>query len=231
MVVLFSESLERIERVGLIPIVVSNNPSKVLRLGRQFLDLGLDVVEVTMRREGAMDVLMRLCKEVPELLVGAGTIFSKSAAEEAVQAGARFIASPHLDEEIVAYCMENKIVPCPGGFTPTEINRAILAVREQSSDSLDLPLLMKIFPAESGGSSHIRALRDVFPSTHFVPTGGVNASNLADYITAGAFAVGGTWICRANLVDNGDFDTIGRLTQEALSIIKKTRSAEGPQSK
>ncbi|HKM51462.1 MAG TPA: bifunctional 4-hydroxy-2-oxoglutarate aldolase/2-dehydro-3-deoxy-phosphogluconate aldolase, partial [Candidatus Bathyarchaeia archaeon] len=114
---MFSESLERIERVGLIPIVVSNNSSKVLQLGRQLLDLGLDVVEVTMRREGAMDVLMRLCKEVPELLVGAGTIFSVSAAEEAVQAGARFIASPHLDEEIVAYCMENKIVPCPGGFT------------------------------------------------------------------------------------------------------------------
>jgi len=226
---LLSESLERIERVGLIPIVVSNNSSKVLQLGRQFLDLGLDVVEVTMRREGAMDVLMRLCKEVPELLVGAGTIFSLSAAEEAVQAGAQFIASPHLDEEIVAYCMENKIVPCPGGFTPTEVNHAILAVRKQSSNSLNLPLLMKIFPAASGGPEHIRALRDVFPSTRFVPTGGVNANNLADYITAGAFAVGGTWICRANLVDNGDFDTIARLTHEALSIIKKTKSTLRPQ--
>ena len=226
---MLSESLERIERVGLIPIVVSNNSSKVLQLGRQFLDLGLDVVEVTMRREGAMDVLMRLCKEVPELLVGAGTIFSLSAAEEAVQAGAQFIASPHLDEEIVAYCMENKIVPCPGGFTPTEVNHAILAVRKQSSNSLNLPLLMKIFPAASGGPEHIRALRDVFPSTRFVPTGGVNANNLADYITAGAFAVGGTWICRANLVDNGDFDTIARLTHEALSIIKKTKSTLRPQ--
>ena len=226
---MFSESLERIERVGLIPIVVSNNSSKVLQLGRQFLDLGLDVVEVTMRREGAMDVLMRLCKEVPELLVGAGTIFSVSAAEEAVQAGARFIASPHLDEEIVAYCMENQIVPCPGGFTPTEVNHAILAVRKQSSNSLDLPLLMKIFPAASGGPGHVRALRDVFPSTRFVPTGGVNASNLADYITAGAFAVGGTWICRADLVDNRDFDTIARLTQEALSIVKKTKSTLRPQ--
>jgi 2-dehydro-3-deoxyphosphogluconate aldolase/(4S)-4-hydroxy-2-oxoglutarate aldolase len=228
---LFSESLERIERVGLIPIVVSNNSSRVLKLGRQFLDLGLDVVEVTMRREGAMDVLMRLCKEVPELLVGAGTILSVSAAKEAVQAGARFIASPHLDEEIVAYCMENKIVPCPGGFTPTEVNHAILAVRKQNSNQLDFPFLMKIFPAASGGPGHIRALRDVFPSTRFVPTGGVNASNLADYITAGAFAVGGTWICRANLVDNGDFDTIARLTQEALSIIKKTKSTLRPQSR
>jgi Entner-Doudoroff aldolase len=228
---LFSESLERIERVGLIPIVVSNNSSKVLQLGRQFLDLGLDVVEVTMRREGAMDVLMRLCKEVPELLVGAGTILSVSAAEEAVQAGARFIASPHFDEEIVAYCMENKIVPCPGWFTPTEVNHAILAVRKQSSNPLDLPFLMKIFPAASGGPGHIRALRDVFPSTRFVPTGGVNASNLADYITGGAFAVGGTWICRADLVDNGDFDTIARLTQEALSIIKKTKSTLRPQSR
>ncbi|MGA2785215.1 MAG: bifunctional 4-hydroxy-2-oxoglutarate aldolase/2-dehydro-3-deoxy-phosphogluconate aldolase [Candidatus Bathyarchaeia archaeon] len=226
---MLSESLARIERVGLIPIVVSNDPSKVLELGRQFLDLGLDVVEVTMRREGAMDVLMRLCKELPQLLVGAGTIFSVSAAKQAVQAGARFIASPHVDEEMVAYCMENKIVPCPGGFTPTEVNRAILAAKEQSPISLDLPLLMKIFPAASGGPGHIRALRDVFPSTRFVPTGGVNVSNLADYIRAGAFAVGGTWVCRADLVDNGNFDTIARLTQEALSIIKKTKSSLEPQ--
>lgn len=92
------------------------------------------MVEVTMRREGAMDVLMRLCKELPQLLVGAGTIFSISDAKQAVQAGARFIASPHVDEEIVAYYMENKIVPCPGGFTPTEVNRAILAAKGTELD-------------------------------------------------------------------------------------------------
>ena len=125
--------------------------------------------------------------------------------------------------------MEHKIVPCPGGFTPTEVNRAILAAKKQSQTSLDPLLLMKIFPAASGGPGHIRALRDVFPFTRFVPTGGVNVSNLADYIRAGAFAVGGTWICRADLVDNGNFDTIARLTQEALSIIKKTKSSLEPQ--
>lgn len=172
---------------------------------------------------------MHLCKELPRLLVGAGTIFSVSAAKQAVQAGARFIASPHLDEEIVAYCMENKIVPCPGGFTPTEVNRAILATKKQNPSSLDVPLLMKVFPAASGGPGHIRALRDVFPSTRLVPTGGVNVSNLSDYIRAGAFAVGGTWICRTDLVDNGNLDTIARLTQEALSIIKKTKSSLDPQ--
>ena len=96
--------LERMEKAGIIPIVVIEDPSKAVQLGRTVLDAGLDLIEITMRTPKAMEAIRALSKELPEMLVGAGTVFSVPVAKEALSAGARFIVSPHLDEEIVAYC-------------------------------------------------------------------------------------------------------------------------------
>jgi 2-dehydro-3-deoxyphosphogluconate aldolase/(4S)-4-hydroxy-2-oxoglutarate aldolase len=217
--------LERMEKAGIIPIVIIEEPSKAVQLGRTVLDAGLDLIEITMRTPKAMEAIRVLSKEVPEMLVGAGTVFSVPVAKEALSAGARFIVSPHLDEEIVAYCASKGIVCVPGVFTPSEVQRAIKAASRGSRprNIKDLPLVIKIFPASTGGPGHITAMKAVFPDVRFLPLGGVNARNLAEYLKAGAWAVGGTWICKKDLIEAGNFTEISELVKEAKGIIATAR--------
>jgi 2-dehydro-3-deoxyphosphogluconate aldolase/(4S)-4-hydroxy-2-oxoglutarate aldolase len=219
------EVLTRVEKAGIIPIVVIDDADKALPLGRTLLDAGLDLIEITMRTESAMQAMKILVKELPELLVGAGTIFSLPKMREALAAGARFIVSPHLDEEIVTYCVERDVPCVPGVFTPSEVQKAIsAAMRSRRTKSIrDLPLVIKIFPASTGGPTHIKAMRAVFPEVRFLPLGGVDANNLADYLEAGAWAVGGTWICKRELIEAGNFSRISDLAREALHIIREVR--------
>lgn len=225
---LSEQVLDSMQKAGIIAVVVIEEPDKAVKVGRAFLDAGLDIVEVAMRTERAIQAIRVLKKELPELVLGAGTILSLSAAKEAIGAGARFIVSPHLDEEIVTYCIDNDIACVPGVFTPSEIQRAIKAATKNKLHKTikELPLVIKIFPASTGGPQHIRALRAVFPDVRFVPLGGVGPDNLADYCRAGAWAVGGTWICRRELIDKNDFAKITELTKEALRIIGDTRKSK-----
>jgi 2-dehydro-3-deoxyphosphogluconate aldolase/(4S)-4-hydroxy-2-oxoglutarate aldolase len=217
--------LARMEKAGIIPVVVIEDPSRAVQLGRTILDAGLDMIEITMRTERAMEAVKILDKELPEILVGAGTVFSIPIAKKALSLGARFIVSPHLDEQIVTYCARRNVVSIPGVFTPSEIQRAIEAARKGSrrKSIKDLPLVIKIFPASTGGPGHITAMKAVFPDVRFLPLGGVNAGNLAEYIKGGAFAVGGTWICKKDLIESGNFTKITELVKEALTIIASTR--------
>ena len=223
----FKHDLERIKKKGLIPVVVIEDPMNAVPLGKVFLNVGLDIIEITMRTQRAMETIKIIKEKLPEMLVGAGTVFSLEIAQEAIKTGARFIVSPHLDEEIVEYCVKNDIIVCPGVYTPTEVNRAIRAAvkakKGKATNMEDLPLLLKIFPASSGGPEHIKAIRAVFPNARFIPLGGINAKNLADFIKAGAWAIGGTWICKKELIDNGEMAKISELTAEALKIIKEAR--------
>jgi len=213
------------KRGRIVPVVIIDDPNKTVKLGRTILDAGLGLIEITMRTEKAMEALRILNQELPEILLGAGTIFSLAMAKKAISNGARFIVSPHLDEEIVEYCAKEKIVSVPGVFTPSEIQRAIAAARRGScQESIkDLPLVIKIFPASTGGPAHIAAMKAVFPEARFLPLGGVNAGNLVEYLRAGSWAVGGTWICKKELIDSGDFGKISELIKEALSIIAGER--------
>jgi 2-dehydro-3-deoxyphosphogluconate aldolase/(4S)-4-hydroxy-2-oxoglutarate aldolase len=222
---MFRDVLQRMEKAGIIPIVVIEDPSKAVQLGRTILDAGLDLIEITMRTQRAMEAIRILSKELPEMLVGAGTVFSVPVAKEALSAGASFIVSPHLDEEIVAYCARKKVLCVPGVFTPSEVQRAIEAatIGRRPRNVKDLPLVVKVFPASTGGPGHITAMKAVFPDVRFLPLGGVNAGNLAEYIKAGVWAVGGTWICKKDLIEAGNFSKISELVREALSIIAATR--------
>jgi 2-dehydro-3-deoxyphosphogluconate aldolase/(4S)-4-hydroxy-2-oxoglutarate aldolase len=217
--------LSRMEKAGIIPIVIIDDPSKASQLGRTILDAGLDLIEITLRTEKAMDTIKALSKEFPDLLVGAGTVFSVPVAKEALAAGARFIVSPHLDEAIVTYCARKNIVSMPGVFTPSEIQKAIKAAAEGAprKSIKELPLVIKVFPASTGGPGHITAMKAVFPDVRFLPLGGVNAGNMAEYFKAGSWAVGGTWICKRDLIQAGNFAKISELAKEALSIIATTR--------
>jgi len=217
--------LGRMEKAGIVPVVVIHDPSKAAQLGRAILDAGLDLIEITMRTERAMEAIRLLSNELPELLVGAGTVFSVSVAKQVLSAGARFIVSPHLDKDIVAYCARKDIVSVPGAFTPSETQAAIkaAALGARRKNIRDLPLAIKIFPASTGGPGHITAMKAVFPEVRFMPLGGVNADNLAEYVKAGAFAVGGTWICKRELIEAGNFGRISELAKEALDIITAAR--------
>ena len=221
-----NEVLSRIGKAGVIPVVVLKDPSKSVELGRALLDAGLDLIEITLRTEQAMDAIRVLHKELPQILVGAGTVFSVKAAREALASGAHFIVSPHLDERIVMFCARKDIVCIPGVFTPSEVQRAISAAKRgaKRENVKELPLVVKIFPASTGGPSHITAMRAVFPDVRFMPLGGVNANNAADYIKGGAWAVGGTWICKKETIDSGNFAQISQLAREALVVLQAARA-------
>ena len=220
------EVLSRIGKAGVIPVVVLKDPNKAIQLGRALLDNGLDLVEITLRTEQAMAGIRLLNKELPQMMVGAGTVFSIRAAREALSSGAHFIVSPHLDEQIVTFCARKDVVCIPGVFTPSEVQRAITAAKRgtKREDVKDLPLIIKIFPASTGGASHITAMRAVFPDVRFMPLGGVNANNAADYIKGGAWALGGTWICKKELIESGNYEQISQLVKEALAVVQAART-------
>ena len=219
--------LARMERAGIVPVVVIEDPSKAAQLGRAILDAGLDLIEITMRTPRAMEALKRVSGELPEIVAGAGTVFSVQMAKEALSAGAGFIVSPHLDEKIVTFCATKNIVCMPGVFTPSEVHRAITAAKKgmPRASIKQLPLVVKIFPASTGGPSHITAMKAVFPDVRFLPLGGVSASNLTEYVKGGAWAVGGTWLCKKDLIESGDFAKITELVKDALSIIATARKS------
>jgi len=222
---MYQDDLKKIHEKGIIPVVVIEDPEKAPLLGETLIDAGLDIIEVTMRTKSAMDAIKLVKDQLPEMILGAGTVFSLSIAKEAIKNGVRFIVSPHLDEEIVTYCIDNDVPVCPGIYTPTEVNRALKAANKNKrvEDANDLPILLKIFPASSGGPEHLKAMRAVFPNSRFIPLGGINASNVADFIKAGAWAVGGTWICKKDMIDRGEMNRISELTKEALHLISEAR--------
>lgn len=222
--------LARMEKAAIIPVVVIEDPAKAVQLGRTLLDAGLDLIEITMRTARAMDAIKVLNEELPEILVGAGTVFSIPTAKKVLSLGARFIVSPHLDEQIVTFCSRKDVVSVPGVFTPSEIQRALEAAGTGSrqKNAKDFPLVVKIFPASTGGPAHIAAMKAVFPDVRFLPLGGVNASNLEEYIKHGSWAVGGTWICKKEFIESGNFVKISELVKDALDIIAKTRKKAAP---
>jgi len=224
---MYQDVLRRIESIGLIPIVVIDDPGKAIPLSHALLEAGVGVMEITMRTDCALEVIDLLRREVPQVLLGAGTVFSLERAKEALDRGAQFIVSPHFDEEILSHCVRNDVLCCPGVFTPTEVQRVIeVAMRSKGASQISqLPLLIKIFPASTGGPAHIKALKAVFPEVRFVPLGGINAGNLADYIRAGAWGVGGTWVCKRELIAAGDFARIAELAKQALQIISEARKS------
>ena len=217
--------LARMSKAGIVPVVVIADPNKAVQLGKTLLDAGLDLIEITLRTEKAIEAIRVLGKGLPEMLVGAGTVFSVAAAKQALSSGAHFIVSPHLDERLVTYCASKDVVSVPGVFTPSEVQRAITAAKKGSgrSDIRELPLVIKVFPASTGGPGHITAMRAVFPDVRFMPLGGVNAGNVTEYVRGGAWAVGGTWICKKELVESSNFPQISQLTKDALTLIAAAR--------
>jgi 2-dehydro-3-deoxyphosphogluconate aldolase/(4S)-4-hydroxy-2-oxoglutarate aldolase len=210
-----NEVLRAIGKVGLVPVIKIERAEDAVPLARALVEGGLPVAEITFRTEAAGDAIRRIAAEVPEMILGAGTVLTLQQAEQAMQSGARFIVSPGFDPSIVDWCMAQGIVITPGVATPTEVTAAL---------SRGLSTL-KFFPAEElGGIRMLKALAGPFANVGFVPTGGISAANLGDYLRLrNVIAVGGSWVATAAFIGAGKFGDITRLAAEARRIVADVR--------
>jgi 2-dehydro-3-deoxyphosphogluconate aldolase/(4S)-4-hydroxy-2-oxoglutarate aldolase len=211
-----SDVLERIGELGIVPVVAIDDAAHAGPLGRALLDGGLPCAEVTFRTAAAADAIRALADSYPDMLVGAGTVLSVDQAQQAVEAGARFIVSPGFDPAVVDWCLENDLPITPGAVTPSEVTAAL-------NKGLSV---LKFFPAEAmGGLKTLKAIGAPFGSVKFIPTGGINKDNLAEYLSQPiVHACGGSWIVKRQLIAAGEFDEIARLTAEAVEIARQARA-------
>lgn len=200
--------LEKIQKIGIVPVVVLDNPENAEALARALCEGGLPCAEVTFRTAAAEESIRIMKKTFPEMLVGAGTVLTTEQVDRAVSAGAQFIVSPGVNPKVVQYCVEKGIPITPGVSSPTDIEAAL---------SFGLEVL-KFFPAEaSGGLAAIKAMSAPYPMVKFMPTGGINEKNIVSYIAFDKIiACGGSWMVSPELVAAGDFGTIKEMTRKAM---------------
>jgi len=210
-----TEMMKTLQKIGIVPVVVLNRAEDALPLAERLMKGGLPCAEVTFRTAAAEDSIRQMAKEFPDMIVGAGTVLTTEQADRAIDAGARFIVSPGFNPKVTEYVLKKGVPMTPGVCTPTEIEAAL---------QFDLDVL-KFFPAEpSGGLKMIKALAAPYVGLHFMPTGGINAENVRDYLKYDRIvACGGSWMVSGRLVKEGNFAEIGRLVREAAEIVKEIR--------
>ncbi|MCR5227792.1 MAG: bifunctional 4-hydroxy-2-oxoglutarate aldolase/2-dehydro-3-deoxy-phosphogluconate aldolase [Eubacterium sp.] len=207
------EIKEAFRKIGIIPVVVLDDEEQAEPLAEALLRGGLPAAEVTFRTDAAAASIRRMKEKYPELLVGAGTVLTREQVDRAVDAGAEFLVSPGLNPDIVKYAMEKGVPFTPGTQTPSEIEQAMAL-------GLDF---VKFFPAEpSGGLNMIKAVAAAYTKLSFMPTGGINAKNVGDYLAYDRIvACGGSWMVKKDLINAGDFAEIERLVAEAAALVKR----------
>lgn len=210
-----SELLQRIQEMGVVPVVVLNDSKDAMPLAKALCEGGLPCAEVTFRTDAAEESIRIMAKQFPDMLIGAGTVLTIDQVDRAVSAGAKFIVSPGFDPEIVDYCLKKDIFVLPGCITSSEVAQAIKRGLE----------VVKFFPAEQfGGVTTIKALAAPYTNVKFMPTGGINAKNLPDYLEFKKIvACGGSWMVKGDMIAAGEFDKIKKMTQEAVELVKKIR--------
>ena len=206
---------KKIEETGVIPVVVLNDVKDALPLAKALCEGGLPCAEVTFRTDAAEESIRLMAKEYPQMLIGAGTVLTTDQVDRAVNAGASFIVSPGFDPEIVDYCLSKNIPVIPGCVTPSEVAQAVRRGLTR----------IKFFPAEqAGGLAMIKAMGAAYTTVKFMPTGGINAKNLASYLSCDKiYACGGSWMVKGDLIKAGEFEKIKEMTKEAVALVKEIR--------
>ncbi len=201
-----------------VPLVQADEPAIAVDTSRALAAGGLRVAEVVFRTDRALECLRAVADEVPEVIAGAGTVLTAAQASAALENGAQFIVSPGLDDDVVAVAKEHGAPVYPGTMTPSEVQHAV---------NLGLDTV-KFFPASiAGGVPALKALASVFRTMRFMPTGGVSAGNLADFLAVpSVLACGGSWLTPADAVAAGDYDKVTALAAEAVAIARKTRGLD-----
>ncbi len=206
---------EQFKEYGVVPVVVLNDAKDALPLAKALVEGGLACAEVTFRTEAAEESIRLMSEAYPEMLVGAGTVLTIDQVDRAVKAGAKFIVSPGFDPEIVDYCLENNIPVFPGCVTPSEVAQAVKRGLK----------VVKFFPAEqAGGIAMIKAMAAPYTMVKFMPTGGINTKNLADYLSCDKIlCCGGSWMVKGDMIKAGEFDKICTMAKEAVAKVKEIR--------
>lgn len=204
--------LKKIGEIRLVPVVKIEDSRNAVPLGQALKDGDLPIAEITYRTDAAEAAIRALTSELPELLVGAGTVLSIDQVRSAVDVGARFIVAPGFNPNVVDYCIEHHITIIPGINNPSQIERALERRLE----------VVKFFPAEaSGGMPFLKAVAAPYSGIQFMPTGGINLQNLMSYLSfSRVIACGGSWMVKSDLISGGNFQEIKRLAREASAAIK-----------
>ncbi len=207
--------IKELYRIGIVPVVALDDAADALPLGAALKKGGVSAIEVTFRTAAAADAIRLLTREMPELLVGAGTVLTKAQADAAIEAGAKFIVSPGFQPELVSYVLSKGVPMCPGTATPGEMEQAM---------ALGLSAV-KFFPAEqNGGAPMLKALSAPYRDLLFMPTGGVKLENLRTYLALDqVFACGGTWLATKDDIKAKAFDKITARTREAVKTMLNFR--------
>jgi 2-dehydro-3-deoxyphosphogluconate aldolase/(4S)-4-hydroxy-2-oxoglutarate aldolase len=200
--------LEELGKIGIVPVIKIDDVEKAVPLAKALIAGGIPCAEITFRTAQGEEAIRRIAAEAPGILLGAGTVLTTDQVDRAVKAGAKFIVSPGLNPRVVAHCAERGVPITPGCSNPSDIERALEAGLE----------VVKFFPAEqAGGLDYIKAISAPYPGLKFMPTGGINALNIAKYIAFEKIhACGGSWMADAGLINAGDFEKISSLSREAV---------------
>ena len=201
-----NDVLKSLSLTGIVPVVVLDDAKNAVPLADALMAGGIPCAEITLRTAAGLDSIAAIADK-PGVTVGAGSVITLQNCKDAIAAGARFIVSPGLNVKVVEHCLENSVAVLPGCVTPTELMQAM----ELGLDTV------KFFPAGVyGGLAAMKALSGPFPEMKFVPTGGVNAANLGEFLAAPyVAAVGGSWLCAKGVIASGSFDKITALCREA----------------
>ena len=205
----------RILEVGIVPVIRASSTADGRFAAEAIARGGIPIVEITMTVPGALEVIAQLVSELPELLVGAGTVLDAGMARHCLDAGAQFLVSPGLDLETVKLAADAKILMMAGALTPTEV----MTVWKAGAD------FVKIFPcAQVGGPAYIKALKGPLPQIPLVPTGGVSLETVAAFISAGAAALGvGGELIKKDAVEARKADTLQNLAQSFVQAVRQAR--------
>ena len=208
-------TVEQVAACGVVPVVVLEDAAQAVPTAKALLKGGINAMEITFRTSAAKASIEKVAKEVPEMIVGAGTVVNVQQLHDAVEAGAKFIVSPGSDAEIIAEAIKLGVPITPGVVTPSEIMIGL---------KLGLKVF-KFFPAENyGGLKTIKALSGPFPQIKILPTGGINQANAAEYFkNPKILAVGGSWMCTKDMIASGDFDGIAEKSAAATALFKEIR--------
>lgn len=203
-----SDIIKELHDFGLVPVIKITDVKNAIPLARALADGGLNCAEITFRTACAKEAIAEITKAMPDMLVGAGTVLTPEQADEAIEAGAKFIVSPGLNPRVVKHCIERGVPVLPGCATPSEVETAI---------ELGLKAV-KFFPAEAaGGLNMIKSMSAPYGQIKFMPTGGINENNMLDYLAFDKIiACGGSFMVKDALIEAGNFEEITRLTKNAV---------------
>jgi 2-dehydro-3-deoxyphosphogluconate aldolase/(4S)-4-hydroxy-2-oxoglutarate aldolase len=204
------EILARLDKAPVVPLVGPEDAESGTRTAQALVDGGLTVVEVVLRTPAAIDCLGDIARNVPDAIIGAGTVLTPEQAQAVIDAGAKFIVCPGLQEPIVRMAQEAGLPIFPGISTATEA---------QNGWNMGLRT-MKFFPASlAGGIPMLKALGAVFKGAKFMPTGGISAGNLAEYLAQpSVIACGGSWLTPKAEIEQGNYAAVTALAAEAVAI-------------